>query len=650
MKKLLYAVIIIIVLLVIGGVALSSFINPDQVKTMLVEQVKAKTGRQLVIDGKLSFSLFPTVGFTLGRTELKNPAGFGGGDTLSVDQVSMSVALLPLLSKKIEVGELTLNGAHFNLITLKDGKNNLQDLTQPPAKTQTPAQSEKPAQTAEAAKTPAKPAADASVEKKAPFSIEVAGINIQNAKLSIDNQQTGQKTELSGVNLKMARFVTDSAVPVTFSASLSQGELSAKVSSSLKVLVAKNFDRFAMTDMKTTLDAKGPSIPTGHKKVELQGDASYQVSQGLATLKPIKLMVDDITLQGDASFKQGKLPSIGFNFHSSAIDADKLLAEMKQTGPAATPAASAKTPAKPASTSSKKPANSSKVPAAQAEPDLSFLKLFNLNGKLKVDQFKVANIKMDNIALQLVVKNGVLSVNKTHADLYKGAVDLEARVDARNTPASFSFAPVVKGVLIQPLLKDATGKGLLAGTANFNGKLSGVGLSDSAIRKTLSGNLALNVSDGALYGINIPSMIRKAYAAFKGQQLPADQQVEKTDFSSLSGNFNIRNGLVKTSDLALASPLIRVDGSGQTNLSSESMDFVFDTKVVGSLKGQDGKSIKDLKGLIIPVTVKGSWQQPKPGLDLNKLLKEQATQQLKKKVEDKLKDKLGGDLLKGLFN
>ena len=83
------------------------------------------------------------------------------------------------------------------------------------------------------------------------------------------------------------------------------------------------------------------------------------------------------------------------------------------------------------------------------------------------------------------------------------------------------------------------------------------------------------------------------------------------------------------------------------------------TKIVGSLEGQGGKELDELKGLEIPVRIFGSFSEPQYKVDLAKVMEGQAKEQVEKqidkqkeKLQDKLQDKLGDDLggkLKGLF-
>lgn len=76
MKKLLYAILAIVLVIVVGVGALLALVDPNQFKPLITEQVKKATGRDLVINGEIGWRFFPSIGFTLGETEFRNPAGF----------------------------------------------------------------------------------------------------------------------------------------------------------------------------------------------------------------------------------------------------------------------------------------------------------------------------------------------------------------------------------------------------------------------------------------------------------------------------------------------------------------------------------------------------------------------------------------------
>jgi AsmA protein len=125
----------------------------------------------------------------------------------------------------------------------------------------------------------------------------------------------------------------------------------------------------------------------------------------------------------------------------------------------------------------------------------------------------------------------------------------------------------------------------------------------------------------------------------------------------MKGTATVTNGLVKNEDLTLQSPLLRVTGKGKASLPDETIDYLLTTKIVGSLEGQGGKALDELKGVAIPVRIGGTFSKPTYTPDLAAALGDAAKEKAREKIEEKtkglLQDKLGDEgadqLLKGLF-
>jgi AsmA protein len=77
-------------------------------------------------------------------------------------------------------------------------------------------------------------------------------------------------------------------------------------------------------------------------------------------------------------------------------------------------------------------------------------------------------------------------------------------------------------------------------------------------------------------------------------------------------------------DLALKSPLLRVEGAGKINLAQRTVDYRITPKAVANLEGQGGRT--DLAGIMVPIDVKGPWDnlsyQPDLGAAIGQQLKD----------------------------
>jgi len=80
---------------------------------------------------------------------------------------------------------------------------------------------------------------------------------------------------------------------------------------------------------------------------------------------------------------------------------------------------------------------------------------------------------------------------------------------------------------------------------------------------------------------------------------------KKTDFSELNATFAIKDGVAVNEDLDMKSPLLRVGGGGKVDIGAGSMDYTTRVSVVGTLKGQDGRTVDQLRGVTVPVKVSG---------------------------------------------
>jgi len=195
------------------------------------------------------------------------------------------------------------------------------------------------------------------------------------------------------------------------------------------------------------------------------------------------------------------------------------------------------------------------------------------------------------------------------------------------------------------------------GTADLQARMTAVGTTPEAMRRTLNGTAAYAFTDGAVKGVNIAALIRTAQAKLQGKPAPEGELPDQTDFAELNGTATVTDGVVKNEDLSMKSPLLRITGKGKASLPEETIDYLLTAKFVGSLEGQGGKGLEDLKGLAIPVRIGGTFTKPTYTPDLAAALgdtaKEKAREKIEKKTRNLLQDKLGNEaadqLLKGLF-
>jgi AsmA protein len=368
--------------------------------------------------------------------------------------------------------------------------------------------------------------------------------------------------------------------------------------------------------------ADSSTLETVALSSELEGSTNH------INAKQLNLTFDQSKLTGQLAINNFSKPAFNFALKLDQIDADRYLPPVEE------------------STAKTKPATTSET-AAKAGTDalpLDSLRQINAKGTIDIGKMKATGMTSENIHVTINAADGLVKLSPMRADLYQGKYNGNVSLDARGDKLKLSLDESVKGVQAEPLLNDIAGEAKITGTANANAKLAGTGATVAEIKQTLTGNGGFSFTDGALKGINIAESIRKAKAALSGQKLADSGEPVQTDFSALSGTFTATNGVIDNQDLALKSPLLRISGAGQASLPKETINYSLKVAVVGTISGQGGKELAELKGLTIPVKIGGTFSEPKPTVDLASMVQDKAKEELKAKAEEKIKEKLGGDL------
>lgn len=338
----------------------------------------------------------------------------------------------------------------------------------------------------------------------------------------------------------------------------------------------------------------------------------------------LAVTLDQTKLTGQFGVSNFSDPAINFKLVLDDIDVDRYLPPSTEKAPDAKP-----------------------VPNAENSDDklpLEALRGINAKGTFDIGKLKISGTHSNKIHLEINANKGLIKLSPLSANMYQGQYKGNVNLDARGKTLKLSLNENLKGVNVEPLLNDLNGEAKLAGAVNAQVKLIGNGATVAQIKQTLSGNGNFTFTDGAIKGLNIAESIRKAKAALGGKKASGSDAPVQTDFSSLTGTFVAKNGVITNKDLLVKSPLLRVDGHGDIDLPKENLNYNVNASIVGSTKGQGGEELSSLKGLTIPIKITGSFDNPKPTVDLASMIRNQASDEIKSKVSDKLKDKLGGKL------
>ncbi len=674
-KRLLLGIALVVVVLIAAAVVLVVTFDPNDYKDLIVREVNKATGRQLTLEGDIKLALFPWLGMRLGTAYLSNAEGFGADPFARVEEAQVRVAILPLFRGEVSADTLRLNGLHVNLSKNARGVTNWDDLI-----------SKQKAQ-----KPPPEP--EATGDKIAPAALEIGGIEIMDAALRWQDAQGGTDLTLSPFNLRTDAITLGEPFNLKLELRALNKTPPVEVSVNLKGLVNLDLERqrYRITDLNTTLEAQGETLPTSpitaNLKMNLDADLEAQ------TLRVSPLTLEALTLQLLGHVEVTQLladPRVKAQLKSQPFSPREVLKALDQPSPpTADPdvlkranidialnanttqaeltqlallfddtqiigSGKVKTFEKPDINFSlaineidadrylppkaqqpDQPADAQPAPPTPADDRLALplepLRNLNMKGELKVGKIKVANLRLADLKATLTAKNGLLELKPVRTSLYQGRVNTAVKLDARRDIPGFSVSTNLESIAIGDLMQDLQASAAyLRGTSNLSFNLNTRGDRISSLKQQLGGKVNLAVSEGALRDPKLAGMVERVIAFLKKRE-PAPTG-EEILFKSLSGSAVINQGVARNNDLALVSQYILAKGKGDVDLGKETIDYE-----LGVALARDRKL--DKKRTYVPITVKGPFTDPNYGVDLSKVAK-QKLQEEAEKEQQKLQEKL----------
>ncbi|RZI44784.1 AsmA family protein [Herbaspirillum sp. HC18] len=177
-----YFAIVVAALLVLslaGAAILAATFNPNDYKPWIIRQVQEKKQRTLAIPGDIKLSFFPKIGADLGKVSISEH----GSDTefAAVEHAKVSLALIPLLSKRFVVDQVHVDGLRATVRRNKDGSTNIDDLL-----------------------SKGEPGKEGGGGKEVGFDID--GVHLSNAHIVFDDRQQARKIDISRLNLDTGKI------------------------------------------------------------------------------------------------------------------------------------------------------------------------------------------------------------------------------------------------------------------------------------------------------------------------------------------------------------------------------------------------------------------------------------------------------------
>lgn len=662
LKLLMLVAAVVLVLAMVAILVVTLLFDPNDYKPEIVTAVDDATGRTLTLEGNLELQVFPRLRIALGPAEISNAPGFGDAPFARIEGAELDVALLPLLTGRVRIGQARLEGLTLNLARNARGGNNWQDL----------AASSAPAETG-----------PAPTESHA-LDLDVGRLEIVDANLNWSDATTGSSWQLANLNLQTSGFGPGVAFPLSLAFRLAGQDLTVDVDAKMRATLALADNRYRLEDLAVDINGQGAAWP-GTKgeaemssalldadlaagtlkldgfslamlgvrasgnldgqhllgdltlagaleiasfdphelldalgvKIETADDGVLREASGRARLAydPNQIMLTDLALKLDQSELKGraglKRGAVDFDLAIDSINIDRYLPPSEE-GEAST-------------------AEEGSLDAVDLPVDV--LKSLAASGKLAIGQAELLGLKLANVRFDLAASNGQLRLTP-QAALYGGTYGGSIRIDARGATPALALEQTLSGVDMTPLATDLLGEAMVAGTGDAKLNLSGTGSNLGAVRRGLDGDVSFSIKDGAWEGMDLWYELRRARAVFDGQQAPSREGPRRTPFSNVSATGTIEDAVLTNRDLTATLPFLSVSGAGTVNLLTDAMKFDLTARFVDGPTLQSDPAMAKLAGQELPLKVGGTLDAPTVSPDFSAIVRARVESQVQERVEE----------------
>ncbi|MFP4464600.1 MAG: AsmA family protein [Alphaproteobacteria bacterium] len=209
---------------------------------------------------------------------------------------------------------------------------------------------------------------------------------------------------------------------------------------------------------------------------------------------------------------------------------------------------------------------------------------------INTDAFHLANIDLSvsakainygawplqDTSMNLKLKDGALDIQELKANVFGGALEASSNIQVANeyrAPIHFESTSTFKNVDLGQLFKTLIGTQLvnISGSGSLDMTLSSSGASPAALVYDLDGKGVVAGSDVVLHGIDVTRFVKAlSYDTKPGDTVQGIWQGATkggaTAFETMSGAFEVQNGVVQINSMTLDGQTAKIETSGNLDL------------------------------------------------------------------------------------
>ena len=327
--KILGLVLLGLLLIIVAlGFALSHLFDPNDYKDEIRQIARDKAHIELTLNGDIGWSLFPWLGLELHDASV---ATLTAPDQPFADlqMLGLSVRVLPLLRKEVQMSDVRVEGLNLHLTRDKDGRGNWEDIGKPaPAASGT--------ETAAADST--KPAAADTASQ--PIKLDIDSLTVNNARVEYSDELTGKQFSAESIQLSTGPVHEATSIPVKLTAFLGTNQPVMRVKTELdgKLRFDRVLKRYQLEDMKIVGEASGEPLQGKTMNFSASGQLLVDMAANVAEWSSLKISANQLRALGELKANSlDKTPQISGGLSIAQLDLAKFLDSIGQTLPTMAP-------------------------------------------------------------------------------------------------------------------------------------------------------------------------------------------------------------------------------------------------------------------------------------------------------------------------
>jgi AsmA protein len=290
--------VVLLLVTIVAGLFLITF-DANNFKSEIIQFVKDRTQRELVLQGDIKVTFLPKLGLDSGKLSIsqRNSAK----EFASVNNARLYIAWWPLFKRQLVFDRVEIDGIHANVVRLKDGSTNFDDLL-------------------------------ISDEHLAPMTFNIVSMRITNSSINWQDDLESQRLSLHDLQIETGRLAdtAPSNLTATFQLDSERAHVNSTVQLKSRLFFDRKAGRYEFADIEGKLQGNAGQV--SNLALDFKASLDTYPAQGSFTLEDLVVNATGKYSRRDlvARLVAPSLKAITSTYNGSQLTLDASLTQSKE--------------------------------------------------------------------------------------------------------------------------------------------------------------------------------------------------------------------------------------------------------------------------------------------------------------------------------